>query len=98
MNSSRGAVGNVYYRYGGVSLLHVCFGKVKTDARSDQPITFTRCLNEALTINYPDVPSAAHNQACVFQLSSSIRDAWPLDAQHFGEQVLCDLQCVVRSE
>ena len=77
------------------TLSPVCFGKVKSEARSDQPITFTRCLNEALTINYRDMLSAAHNQARIFQLSSGIRDAWPVDAQHFGEQVLSDLQCVV---
>src|SRR5450631_3875556 len=31
----------------------------------------------------------------MFQLLGSIRDGWPLDTQHFGEQVLGDLQCVI---
>ena len=43
------------------SFLRVCFGKVKSDARADQLITFTGCLNEALPIEYLDLPSAAHN-------------------------------------
>jgi hypothetical protein len=68
---------------------------VKSDARSDQLITFTRCLNEALPIEYRDLPSAAHNQTGIFQLPGSICDGWPLDTQHFGEQILSDLQCVV---
>ena len=41
--------------------LRVCFGKVKSDARPDQLITFTRCLNEAPPIEYRDLPSAARN-------------------------------------
>jgi len=64
---------------------------VKSDARPDQLITFTRCRNEALSIEYRDLPSAAHNQAGIFQLPGSIRDGWPLDTQHFGEQILSDL-------
>jgi hypothetical protein len=39
--------------------------------------------------------SAARNQTGTFQLPGSIRDGWPLDTQHFGEQVLSDLQCVI---
>jgi hypothetical protein len=31
---------------------------VKSDALSDQLITFTRCLREALPIKYRDLPSA----------------------------------------
>jgi hypothetical protein len=75
--------------------LCVCFGQVKSDARPDQLITFTRCLHEALPIKYRDLPSAARNQTGTFQLPGSIRDGWPLDTQHFGEQVLRDLQCVI---
>jgi hypothetical protein len=41
------------------------------------------------------LPSAARNQTGTLQLSGSIRDGWPLDTQHFGEQVLSDLQCVI---
>ena len=71
----------------GARFLPVCFGKVKSDARPDQLITFTRFLHESVPIKYPDVPSAARNQTGTFQLPGSIRDGWPLDTQHFGEQV-----------
>jgi hypothetical protein len=73
----------------------VCFGKVKSDARPDQLITFTRFRHEALSIKYRELPSATLNQAVAFQLPGGIRDGWPLDAQHFGEQALSDLQCVI---
>jgi hypothetical protein len=72
-----------------------CFGKVKSDARPDQLVTFTRCLQEALPIKHRDLPPAARNQTGTFQLPGSIGDGWPLDTQHFGEQVLSDLQCVI---
>ena len=75
--------------------LHVCFGKVRSDARSDQLITFARFRHEALPIKYRDLLSAAHNQTGTFQLSRSIRDGWPLDTQHFGEQILSDRQCII---
>jgi hypothetical protein len=75
--------------------LCVCFGKVKSDARSDQLITFTRFFGEALPIKYRDLPAAALNQARTFQLSGSIRDGWPLNTQHFGEKVLGDQQRVL---
>jgi hypothetical protein len=64
--------------------------EVKSDARPDQLITFTRCPHEALPIKDRDLPPAARNQAGMFQLPGSIRDGWPLDTQHFGEQVLSD--------
>ena len=79
----------------GSSLLPVCFGKVRGNACPDQLITFARCRHEALPIKYRDLPSAALNQTGTFQLPGSIRDSWPLDTQHFGEQVLSDLQCVI---
>jgi hypothetical protein len=41
------------------------------------------------------LPPAARNQTGTFQLPGSIRDGWPLDTQHFGEQALSDLQSVV---
>lgn len=44
---------------------------------------------------YRNLLSAAHNQAGAFQLPRSIRDGWPVDTQHLGEQVLSDLQRVV---
>ena len=72
--------------------LCVCFGKVRSDARPDQLITFARCRHQALPIKYRDLPSAARNQTATFQLPGSIRDGWPLHTQHFGEQALSDLQ------
>ena len=54
----------------------------------NQLITFARHLREALPIKYRDLPSAAFNQTGTFKLPGSIRDGWPLDAQHFGQQVL----------
>jgi hypothetical protein len=75
-------------------LLHVCFRKVRSDARSDQLIALTRCLDETLPIEYRDLLSAALNQACTFQLFGGIRDGWPLNTQHFGEKALGDRQCV----
>ena len=68
----------------------VCFGKVKSQARPDQLITFARCLGEALPVNYTDLPPAAFDQTGTFELPGGIRDGWPLDAQHFGEQALRD--------
>ena len=77
------AVGNVHYRSGGEpTLLRVCFGKVKSDARFDQLITFTRFFGEALPIKYRDLPAAAAlNQTCALQLLGGIRDGWPLNTQ-----------------
>jgi hypothetical protein len=68
---------------------------VKSAARPDQPIAFTRCRREALSIECRDVPSAARDQTGAFELSGSIRNGWPLNTQHFSEQVLSDLQCVI---
>jgi hypothetical protein len=41
--------------------LFVCLGKVKSDARPDQLITFTRCLYETLPVQYRHLLSAALN-------------------------------------
>jgi len=68
---------------------------MKRKARPDQLVTFTRGFREALPIKYRDLPSTAGNQTGAFQLPGSIRDAWPLDTQHFGEQGLSDLQYVI---
>ena len=90
------AVGNVYYRHRAQSPgLGVCLGKVKSEARPDQLITFTRCVREALPIEDRDLPSAARNQTVTFQLAGSVRDGWPLDTQHLGEQALSDQQHVI---
>jgi len=75
---------------GKLAISLVCFRKVKSETRPDQLITFTRCLREALPIKYRDLSSATFNQASKFQLPGSIRDGWPLDTQHFGEQALSD--------
>ncbi len=70
---------------------------MESNARPDQLITFTRCPHEALPIKYRDLPSAARNQTGTFQLPGSIRDGWPLDTKHFGEQVLSALLEAVRT-
>src|ERR1700737_4463262 len=85
----------MYITESATRFLHVCFGKVRSDARPDQLITFARFRHEALPIKYRDLPSAARNQTGTFQLPGSIRDTRRLDAQHFGEKVLSDLQCVI---
>jgi hypothetical protein len=76
-------------------MLRVCFGKVKSEARSNQLITLTRFFGEALPITYRDLPAAALNQTCAFKLSGRIRDGRPLNTQHFGEKALGDQQCVL---
>jgi hypothetical protein len=76
-------------------MLRVCFGKVKSEARSNQLITFTRFFGEALPITYRDLPTAALNQTCAFKLSGRIRDGRPLNTRHFGEKALGDQQCVL---
>src|ERR1700693_2924344 len=50
------AVGNVNYRQ--PIILRICFRQVKSDAFSNQSITFTRRLREALPIKYRDLTSA----------------------------------------
>ena len=69
----------------GVTISRVCFGKVKSEARPNQLITFVRCRREAAPIKYRDLPSAAFNQTGTFKLPGSIRDGRPLDTQHFGD-------------
>src|ERR1700680_161263 len=75
--------------------LRVCLGQVKSDAGPDQLITLTRCPYEALPIKYRDLPSAARNQTGTFQLPGRIRDGWPLDSQHFGQQAVSDRQFLI---
>ena len=48
-----------------------------------------------MPIQYRDLPSAARDQTGTFQLPGGIRDSWPLDTQHFGQQVLSDRQCIL---
>jgi hypothetical protein len=40
------------------------------------------------------LPSARLDQTRTFQLADGIRDGWPLDTQHFGEQALSDKERV----
>jgi hypothetical protein len=68
------------------SFLRVCLGKVKSNARPNRLITFTRCLYEALVVEDRDLPSPALNQTGTFQLLGSTRDGRPLDTQHFDER------------
>ena len=75
----------------GLLFTRLCFGKMRSDARPDQLITFARFRHEALPIKYRDLLSAACNQTGAFKLPGSIRDRWPMDTQHFGEQVLSNL-------
>ena len=77
-----------------LTLSLVCFGKVKCEARPDQLITFARCRREAPSIKYRDLPSAMFDQTGTFKLPDGIRDGWPLDTQHFGEQALSDRERV----
>ena len=76
------------------SFFRICLGKMKSDARPDQLIAFTRCLHKTLPIEDRDLLSAAFNQAGTFHRPGSIRDAWPLDPQHFGEQALSNKERV----
>jgi hypothetical protein len=78
----------------GVTVSLVCFGKVKSEARPDQLITFARCLREARPIKNRDLPPAAFNQTGTFQFSHGIGDGWPLHTQHFAEQALGDSEHV----
>ena len=82
-------------RNGDKHILPIRFGKVNSEAHSDQLITFTRCLRQTLPIKYRELPMAALNQTSPLQLSGSIRDGRPLDTQHLGKQVLSDQQCVI---
>jgi hypothetical protein len=41
------------------------------------------------------LPSAVLNHTCTFQLTDGMRNGWPLDTQHFGEQALSDRECVI---
>jgi len=41
------------------------------------------------------LPPAAFDQTGVFELPGGIRDGWPLDSQHVGEQVLSDREDVI---
>jgi hypothetical protein len=68
---------------------------VKSDARPNQLIAFTGFLYETLSINYRDLPSTVLNRTCTFQLTDGMRDGWPLNTQHFGEQVLSDRERVL---
>jgi hypothetical protein len=40
------------------------------------------------------LPSTTFNQAGKFKLASSMRDGWPVRAEHFGEEILRNQQCI----
>src|ERR1700746_2158925 len=63
--------------------------------RASAPSDSTRCLHEPQPVKDRDLPLASRNQTGTFQLPGSIGDGWPLDTQHFGEQILSDLQYVI---
>ena len=84
----------MYITERGATISLVCLGKVKSEARPDQPITFARCRGESPPIKYGDLPAAVFNQSGTFELPDSIRDGWSLDTQHFGEQALSDKERV----
>jgi hypothetical protein len=48
-----------------------------------------------MPIKYRNLTSAARDQTGSFQFPCNIGDGWPLDAEHFGKQVLGDLQYVI---
>src|ERR1700730_8023713 len=79
---------------GRATISRVCFGKVKSEARPNQLITFARYFRKARPIKYRDLPSAAFDQIGAFKLPRGIRDGRPLDTQHFGKQVLSDRERV----
>ena len=63
---------------------------MKSQARPNQLITFTRCRRDAAPIEYRDLLPTVFNQTDTFELPDGIRDGWPLDPQHFCEQGLSD--------
>ncbi len=75
--------------------LGICLGKMKSDALTNQLVTFARGLRQALPVNDRDLPAATLNQSRVFQLSGRIRDGGPLGAQHLSENILRNQQSVI---
>ena len=63
---------------------------MKSQARSDQLITFAGCLHEPPPIKDRDLPSAALDQTGMLKFPDGIRDGRPLDTQHFGKKALGD--------
>ena len=78
-----------------IDQLVVGFGKVGGDPRPNQRITFARCLDEALAIDYGDLTTAALDQAIAFQFAGSDGNGWSLDTEHYGQYVLGDRQCII---
>ena len=46
-------------------------------------------------IEYRDLPRPHSIKPARSSSPDGIRDGWPLDTQHFGEQILGDRQCVI---
>src|SRR4029078_10727758 len=78
-----------------VANLAVGFGKVGGNPRSNQRITFARCLDKALAIDDGELATAALDQALAFQLARSDGNGWSLDAEHYGQYILGDRQCII---
>ena len=68
---------------------------MKRSSLPDELVAFTRDFDETLSISDDDLPSATHNQTRVFQLPGGVRDAWSLNTQHLGQQILTDGQDVI---
>jgi hypothetical protein len=85
----------MYITEAGVLAFSRMFWQVKGDASPDQLIAFAGCRYEAWPVHYRNLLSAARNQTGTLQLPRSVGDGWPLNPQHFGEQVLADPQDVV---
>jgi hypothetical protein len=67
---------------------------VKSQARPDQLITFARRIRETLTIKDRNLSAAGLDQTRTFQLADSIRDARPMNTQHFAKQILRNRELV----
>jgi hypothetical protein len=86
--------GAIYWARGS-RLAGVSLRKMMRNARSSDLITFARHTHETLPIKYPHLPSPALDQICMLELTGSDADGWPVDRQHFRQQILRDGKCIV---
>ena len=75
--------------------LGICFGKMKSDALTNQPVTFARGLRQALPVDDRDLPAATLDQSRALQLPGCIRDGGPLGTQHLGKNILRNQESVI---
>ena len=85
-----GAVGNVHYCAGKAAFITCMFWEGEKRGAPGPTGDIHKMPSWDPPVNYRDLPSAAFDQTGTFKLPGGIRDGWPLDAQHFGEQVLSD--------